>query len=436
MISSQQVQEAIPGNGFLSKYIRWAGRWIDSAEPFHLVSALALLAQTFPEGYGLPSGSYPLRANFYGLMVGPSRSAGKSEAVNAATSVLEVALPACYVADKPASSASAIKLLTGTNQLIFYPEFGMFLGESDVGQFRSIRDTYTDFYDCRVQSRVRREEVERDKGRKKTPVEPRWSILGGSAPGFLEDYTKPRDWNSGFLARFYTIYADRSEITVPKIAPEKDQERERIAKILKAYACVERPLDPFNYIAPPQNCEGFTDEAAGRFKSHLEMNQERARKVPEYAQTAIDGAKGHVLKLALLVAWDTGEGRSGDPWRISLDDMEHAIAIDELRIQSVTEIVEGLAVDFDQKNERRFLRVLEGGEALPFGEIIRRAQLGMKRGAEARDSLRQKGEIEATGEHTEKSDDFWRIPRSNVVAISGSKAVKFFNPFAPGEEKK
>jgi hypothetical protein len=382
VITEKQVFAALPRSGFLRSYVEWGARWLGSSTAFHVPAALALLSQTVPTSYNFPWNT-PLRTNLFALLVGPSSSSGKSRTIEAAERVLDDALPESTM-PRPGSPEACVDALEGRPQILFYGEFGAFLQGTTAGQLSPLRMILTDLYDC--QKVGRNLVLKPGKKPRKPEPNPRLSILGGVTPGLLEAYTGETDWSEGFLARFYTIFSDVTEDReIPIAAPQSRVEREELVKILKSYAA---PPDIFNGMEP-KPCEGMTLAAEIMWRAWSSKNRKRARLEEQAIKAAVHRAEAHCLKIAMLLSWDYGMARSGEPWRIDTDTLEPAITFTEWHIESVGEIADGLAGDRDMREERRMYRAIEG-PPITYSDALRRARLTKRRGDEMIASLLEK----------------------------------------------
>ncbi|HUI23289.1 MAG TPA: DUF3987 domain-containing protein [Nitrososphaerales archaeon] len=373
----------MPSGGFLRRYVEWSGAWLGSNVAYHMVSGLVLLSQSVPTDLAFP-GVVPLRANLYGLLVGPSSVSQKTRAINAAQSVQELAIPGCPMAT-PGSPEACVDQLTGRPQVLFFDEFGSFLQASEKSQLSPLRMVLTKIYDC---GRAERALVERQ-GRKRRKVEPnpRLSILAGITPGLLEAYTTQVDWLEGFLARFFTVHAT-SERRVRYSSFEErggPEVRDGLVSLLKSYMAWG---DLFSG-SDPGPCQGLDEQAMRLWESWVDQILDRARNARSSVQAAIHRAQGHALKVALLLAWDTGKARHGGPWWIRLDDIAPAIDLTELHVQSVQEIAEGIATDKAERDERR-LYVAFDRKPMSYSDALRRSGLTKKVADDALESLLEK----------------------------------------------
>jgi len=383
MITDKQVLDALPPNGFLRSYVRWAGRWLEAGTAFHVSAGLALLAQSVPTEMEFP-GVTKTRANLYALLVGPSSVSQKTRSIQAAESVLQEALPGSIMT-RPGSPEACIEAISDrVPQILFYEEFGSFLQgtEKGRGQLAPLRMVLTDLYDC---GRIGKQLVpgKNSKCRKVYKGNPRLSILAGVTPGLLEAFTTEIDWTEGFLGRFFTMYATSEKESSAGTFHGEDVRKE-LSKTLKEYATGQ---DIFTAAMKP--CEGFGLGALALWEEWCHLLKDMARKSERESAAAIHRALGHVVKIAMLLSWDYGEARSGEPWSIELSALEPAIKIVSLHIESVEEIAQGLAVDRDMKDERRMLQAITE-TPVDYAEALRRAHLIKKRADDMIASLLEK----------------------------------------------
>lgn len=413
VITERQVFAALPRSGFLRSYVEWAGKWLEANVAFHVSSGLALLSQSVPVGMGFQAVT-TLRANFYGLLVGPSSASAKTRSIETAKSVLQEANPESIMI-APGSPEACIDALNGRPQILFYDEFGSFLQGTEGGQLAPLRMVLTDLYDCGMAGRMLVKQ--RGKKAKRPEANPRLSILGGVTPGLLEAFTTEVDWSEGFLARFFTLYASAErQLSFRRFDAEGMAERTRLAQMLAEFGNTN---DPFSD-GPPQACRGFTLEAAARWDAWCLDLKKRAKKGDHAVKAAIHRAQGHAIKAGLLLSWDFGNARSGEPWDIDMDALEPAIAFTELHITSVEEIAQGLAPDRDMRDERRMFLAIDD-EPIAYGDALLKARLTKRRGDEMISSLVEKGLI------TRLQSDAMEDP-IRYIRKRGANVIQLFPP--------
>jgi hypothetical protein len=160
--------------------------------------------------------------------------------------------------------------------------------------------------------------------------------------------------------------------------------RKELSAMLRTYATGE---DIFMPVVKP--CEGFGLGALALWDEWCHLLKEMARKSERESNAAIHRALGHAIKIAMLLSWDYGNARSGEPWAVELSALEPAIKIVNLHIESVQEIAQGLAVDRDMKDERRMLQAI-GEEPVEYAQALRKAHLIKKRADDMIASLLEK----------------------------------------------
>lgn len=405
MISDQQVQLVLPSIGFLRRYVDWAHQWIPAPDAYHLLCGMTLLAQTVPPEYFFP-GPSNLYTNMYGLIVGWSSTANKGRAIGGARSVIEQALPD-VIMDHPGSPEAFLECLVDKEaQLIVYEEFGAFLASSEHGQLAPLREKYTDVYDCTMQSRSLMRNLK--DGKKPKRVNPRLSLLAGCATSFLETYTLEIDWEGGFLGRFFTMNATYEDGPEKGYGPACEEERVRLVALLQDLKKASRSV----FYEP--RCQGRSRLAHVAWIEWMEKTTKRAKEAPGVVQAAIARARGHAVKIAMLLTWDEGVPQEGGRWQISPTTQEIAQAIAELHIESIIEIAEGLAPDRDARDVRIMLRAFNAPRT--FGQALARTSLNRRRASEGFETLKIMGKIEEVGKAEGGYGLYQAVaPKSNVI---------------------
>jgi len=367
VITEAQVKSILPPRGFIRDYVLWAEGCADSHLVYHLPMALSLLSMVVPIEFYFPFGS-ELRANLFVLLVGDSTESRKTAAINLAREVLNKAFPAKLMVPPGSPQEFIDSLIETPQQLLVYPEYGEFLEQTKNGNMAEMRTRLTSVYDALPIGRATREK-RRLKEAAVCP-NPRLSFVGGVAPAFLEDHTTEGDWKGGYLARHLTIFAKRERYLKrpPLDIPGRDHLAETLQKMHAG--------DVFS--APPsQPCIGMTPAAERLWDEWTELFKNID--APDLVRAAVSRAESICLKMAILAAWDIGAARSGKPWRLDVPELLLAIRIATLHTKSVGMIAENLAIGRDMRDRRRVLRMING-TPVSLGEILRGAQVTLKRG--------------------------------------------------------
>lgn len=362
MISEQEALDAIPRGSFLEAYVNYARACTDANVAYHIISGLIALSQTVPNDLGIPLGDGFLYANLYGLVVGPSTESRKSVAITICKRLLQDASVG-VVSETPGSHEGLSESLRADpKQLIVYPEFGSFLANTEKGYQVPIKTMLTDAYDGSDLGRALA------KSRRGVIKSPRLSILAGSTIDFLERHTEPADWVGGFLARFYTIYADR-ERTYRK-QPHKVGGREGLIERLQILS----GLDSF----AGGKCLGFDPSVDSLWNDWYDDTERRMKESARETRAAVSRSHSMAMKIALIFAWDYGAARSGSDWCVTEAELIPAIKITEFHIRSVLELGDRLATS---KTLRDRLSVLHsmGTRPMSVGTIITRSKVGLKK---------------------------------------------------------
>lgn len=406
MISESEALAAIPKGSFLDSYVQYAMECTDANVAYHIIGGLIALSQTMPNDMGIPLGDGHLYANLYGLVVGPSTESRKSVALTVCKRLLQDASVG-VVAETPGSHEGLSESLRADpKQLICYPEFGSFLANTEKGYQVPLKTMLTDAYDGADLGRALA------KSRRGVIKSPRLSIIAGSTVDFLERHTEPADWTGGFLARFFTIYADRERTfrKQPHAVPGRPELIERLQLL--------NGLESFG-----GKCRGFDPSVDGIWNDWYDATESRLKNSAHETRAAI--ARGHsmAMKIALILAWDYGGARGGSDWYITEKELVPAIQITEFHIKSVMELGERLAPSKLLRDRLAVLRCIHK-RPVSTGTIITKAKVGLKRYvAEVLGSLEEEGLIRRVETPNNRNDCWVRVEEGtreeldNVVAL-------------------
>lgn len=372
-ISEADVFRAIPSEGFLKKYVDYAMRCTDAHASYHLGTGLTALAMAAPIDLHVPFGT-PVYGNLFVLNVGASSKSRKSSSISVCRDILKEAIPSC-LGEQPGSREALVDgLKTAPRQVITYSEFGAFLAQTEKGYLTPLKTAYTEAYDCTSISRA----LVRGRGAE-TAAEPRLSLMCGCTVEFLERHTEPADWTGGFMARFLTFYADRERTyTVPP------------GDAAGRIACIDHLKTLNEAWVQRGQCLGF-DQEARAFWDEWSIAAANSDAPPE-VEGAVARAPMHGLRIALLLALDYGQVRSGQHWYITMKELEPARAIADLHIRSVLRVAEHLAPTRDMRERRDVLRAVKE-KPRPLGAIVNESKLLLRRVNEILATLLEEGLI-------------------------------------------
>lgn len=373
MITESDVAAALPPAGFLRDYVYYASRCTDAHAAFHLNAGLVLLAQACPIDYHFPFGQ-PIYSNLFGLAVGLSGDR-KSASISVARDVLSEAIPS-GCGEVPGSREALIDgLKVNPRQAIFYSEFGSFLASADRSIYTPMKTTFTEAWDA---SPLGRTQVKKQGTEAKTP---RLSLLAGCTPDYLERHTEASDWMGGFMARFLCMFVKRERnYSVP---PGDPVNRPRVVAKLKDLDATQNPV-------VRGQCLGF--DPAARAEWDVFYHEMDTFESPNEAAGAVRRAPSQTLKIALLLAWDYGQARSGMDWYITPAELRPAIAITKFHTDSVLRVGDHLAPDQNMRDRRRVLDAI-GESPRALGAIMRESKLLKRRVGELLETLMEEGYV-------------------------------------------
>ena len=369
MISESDVWDALPSHGFLRAYVEYASRCTDANAAYHVAGALACLSQCVPDDYAVPYTS-PVHAPMYIMVVGGSSKSRKTASISIAQRLIRDAIPDA-LAEVPGSVEGLYEGLREKNrQIIIYGEWGEFLAKAEEGYLMALKTAYTSVWDGLPAGRALAKQ-------RKGPIEkPRLSMLCGVATDLLERHTEQADWTGGFLARFATFFAEpEREFATPPI--DDYDNRLRMTQWLAD-------------LANPMHRTGrslwLDDQAQAMWADWYDGLRPLIETSSRKAAAACSRASSIAAKITLLLAWDIGEARSGGPWRVSIHDLEPALKITNLHLQSVLELGERITGSRDMRDRANVLRAIQMVPT-PLGVVLREAEMLKRRAKEIIDSL-------------------------------------------------
>lgn len=387
LITEAEV-DALPlhKNCFLYNYIQYASQCTDAHKAYHVVCGLGALAQTTPQQFAFPFGS-PMYSHIYGLCIGKSTESRKSAGISIATKLVEEAIPSS-TGEQPGSKENLIDALrVHPRQLISYGEFGSFLAATEKGYMMPLKTTYTEAWDG---SNIGRGLVRKTKEMTEAK-NPRLSLLCGSTLDFLERHTEPSDWTGGFMSRFLTMYPDRERTwSRPPGAPA--EMRGALVRCLAGFN--EASGDVIANDSPKWGeCVGFTQEADAMWDQwYFGLSRLAAASNANEVAGGIARTHAHAVKIALLLAWDSGLAFHGRPWALPAEVLRPALMIADMHIRSLLRVGENLAASKDMRERHTVLEAIRHTPQ-PLGLIIRRSKLLKRRTTEIVETLIEEGMV-------------------------------------------
>ena len=383
-ITEDEAIAALPArtDSFLFQYVKWACKQTDAPMAYHIGTALSILAVTAPVNHGACIAGPTLHANMFVLLAGRSGEDRKSTAAGMGKALLQAGAPG-LIAPEPGSEQGFVdQLAEQPVQLVYYSEFGSFLAKANGGgYYEALKTRLNEVYDGGTVGR------KKANGKGVMIERPRVTVLGACATPYLEAYTTPVDWTGGFMGRWLVLFAHRERLYAQGTKPDP-----ALTKALQD-DLYQRVVDAG--LHGSGECLGFTDAASKRWVEWFhDVNN---RDLPEY----IIGVRARVsttaLKVALVLAWDYGGVRGGQPWAIDLDVLEPAIKIAELHLQSVVALSELLTESKDMRDRRRILLALKAGPRTS-AELLRDAKMLKRRFNDVLDTLLTENSIGRLGD--------------------------------------
>jgi hypothetical protein len=319
-----------------------------------------------------------LRTNTFALLVGRSGEDRKSSALGIGREVLFEAA-AQLVGDFPGSPEGLTEsLVPNPSQLIPISEFGKFLSAAQRGYFEPTKTLLADLWDCLPTQRAK---AAKQGARQVIRVDnPRLSIAAACSIPYLEKHTLAEDWTGGFMGRWLVLYG-RRERTVPDPIGDRTDHAWLVGEIQRRATMQQAGW-----------CMGLDGPAAQLW--HNWYYDVSNRSLPSNIIGIRARAPTMARKIALINGWDYGPAQTAQPWQMTLAELEPAIAITELHIQSLIALSEVLAEHNDARLRRSVLIAIGqcGGQA-KLGQILAILKMRKRPVVETIDSLIEEGRV-------------------------------------------
>ena len=345
---------------FLRKYVSYARRRTDAPLVFHLLTGLAALQTTLPNGFALAAQGSEHKLNLWTLLIGGSGRTRKSACVKLASGILRESECPALASEDPESPEGLVEALKEKpTQLVVYPEYADFLSRtSQDGYMRPMRDLMLKASDGEPLSRRLANK------RKISAPDHNMSVLAGVNQQLLDSYVLRRDFTSGFMSRWLVGYGVREREYPPDLPDEPEARLELVEWLRDRYANFELP-----------DYSGFDPDLTERWHGWALATERRGES--SIMDSTYARAPAAARKLAALIAWgDPCVSREGI-WRVTEDHLEAAISTAEMHLRSMEIVVQRLAnTPEEQWMERVFAATSQDpGNPTPESVLLRESKL-------------------------------------------------------------
>ena len=377
-------------NSLFYKHWAYAYEVTDAESPFHVQTALTMLAGLVPAHITIPF-EPPIPINWFGVLVGPNYASHKTVAIKLAYHLMCQIVPDLWVPMHGSAESLKDYLEVNPQRVFVEQEGGSFLSMTDQEPYTRIRQELNSLYDG---SPVHRPTVEKNRERKRnnatTPptqvqLNARVSLLyGATEPHFAAHTQTMRDWSQGWMRR-QCVFAVTQLKNTRTLRQGLTNPAGRNAVLFHL-----KRLADFPHIGP---CAGLTPEASQYLHDWASTripqpgNGHSYHKLPKYAVGAIRSAEQHSLKAAALYAFDrhTRDFCSGahddveqlrQNFWITIEDMRHATKLGELHIASTWYLAQNIAQNEHGRVMNLILEKLdEVSGAVPMHEVYNHVEL-------------------------------------------------------------
>lgn len=323
-----KVIAALPETSFLRRYVWWGVECTDAPAAFHLGVGLSLLAAVAPSQLTIREGA-KAHANIFTMLVGVSASSRKTTALGMGLRLLYDVAPD-RVLPEPESTAALVEGLAASTDgvaSIWHGEMGAWWKKTHQSSaYGNLRESYMTSWDCLplTKSRARETAI--------VVEDPRLTVVGAVAPGYLTDFTDRSTWEDGLLSRFVVLVGVRDRLDVEMKAHDKQREW----LVWKLKSLVDKPLI--------YHCSGLEPSAAeNTWIPFLQGVDKPDPETPDWVQSIKGRIPSIAAKVALLIAFDLGMAEK-EGWLLDSTSLELGLAISAMHMTSVRWMMERVQV--------------------------------------------------------------------------------------------
>lgn len=347
MITDKAALKAVPPEGLIRDYCKYALKQNSAPLAYHLLSAYVGLGSLIHSDFAIRviDPQRPLRPTLWGKIVGPS-GGDKSRSIEVLCSLLREVQP-LILGSVPGSSEGLFDSVEQEpRQLITISDLGGFYAKTNSGYAEPIRDELLTYYDCiEVQRRLAN-------GNDKRIENPRLSLLGAITPAHLEHYTDFKHWSGGFASRWVTVIATGDRF-VP-VAEPMDALWRHLIETWTVHSETEYG-----------DCVSFTPEAMKLWLKVARGLHDRTRDAGSKVGAAYSRMGVTAVRCAAICAISMGRAKVQEPWLLDEECLFRGLNIAQFQRMSTEWALRDLCVTGYQRNRRELLEYIHSAVSDP-----------------------------------------------------------------------
>lgn len=391
-----------PQSMFLRNYCKYAAACSDAPPIYSVGVGLTMLAGVAAKKLICPwMAGRSLMPNLYTILVGGSRSARKTAAIDLGVDLVGAVDPqlVCPIAGSYEEQVAQIR--RRPEGIIVSREFGHLLKTTQRGYGEPIRTLLMDLYDWPPHRPYMRN---LKKGQTIIEAPIALSLVGGIATDLLYAYADLEEWTGGFFARMLLLYGEREECRLPLTWPAAQN---HLTATLNGI---------LQWDIPP--CGGFAPDAWAAFEEWAIHQDTKENDLPPRVRHFNAGATTLAAKIALLYALDAGEPQAGAGWQISHAVTQRAIwFVMGPYLSSVRRLGNELAIGYWERDRQKVLDavVAAGPKGLLRWQLVGRVKLDLDSLERVLDALKEERLI-AQVQHPGGSGTMYRLATPEDIA--------------------
>lgn len=368
LITEEEIRIIQKRETFVERYIKWASEITDAAPQYHQAGAFTLLSAVISGSLKLPTSFGIIRPNMWFLILADTTLTRKSTAMDIAMGLLEKISPDFVMANdgSPEGILSAMKARPRRASIYWRDEFTGLLDQIANKDYMSgMMEHLTKLYDGKsIKRLLRKEEI--------NIQEPIFIILAGGIKTKTQELMNEELINSGFAPRFVFITAEADISRVRPVGPP------RPIDVAAQDAVRDELFTMYDFFNRERLIMIAEAQREAHIKPDLEATMtpqawERYNKLEHtLTQAALDTGLNHLtpvydrlakstLKAAMLIA--ASQVRDGATVEVTEIDLIHAIYYCRYWQQYVSEIVNGLGKNADERVIDKIVKYIENRRA-------------------------------------------------------------------------
>lgn len=398
LMTDEEIKMVQGRETFIERYISWASGVTDASIQFHQAGAFIILSSIMSSTYKLPTSFGDVAPNMWFYLCANTTLCRKTTSMNLAMKLLEEVNPEAVMATDGSVEGILTALMhrPGQSSIYLRDEFtGLLEAMSHKDYMAGMAEAFTKLYDGgSIKRMLKKEEIK--------VSNPIFIMFAGGVKTKTQMMLTEEHINSGFIPRWVFITAEPDPSKIRPVGPPRPVNNEERDLILNELHVLNEKFNTPRHVVGhgsvlPIFEASLTNEAWIRYND-LENT---------FTKTALDSGIDHLtpvydrlakstLKAAMLIA-ASRSGESSDIV-IGVDDILHAIYYCRMWYKYVSEIVNGVGKNYDERLiDAIIIKLHEAGDfGLTRAQLMKEYTMDVRRADLIFATMEQRGIIRKT----------------------------------------